>query len=154
MRGLNHDFISGSLLSLVGAGALILAYRLGIGTLREPGAGLIPFGAAALLFLMCLGLAIKGLLEERTARHRDAVFRGIKWGTPVLVLCALLGYGIAFNRLGFRISTFLFTLLLLTMVGRRRWWLTVSYSILIVIAIYLIFVVWLGCELPRGFLRI
>lgn len=154
MRGLNHDFISGSLLSLVGAGALILSYRLGIGTLEEPGAGLIPFGTAALLFLMCLGLAIKGLLEERTARNGEAVFRGIKWGTPVLILCALLAYGLAFDRLGFRISTFLFTLVLLTVVGRRRWWVTMFYSILIMIALDIIFVVWLGCELPRGFFRI
>lgn len=49
----NYDFICGLLLSLVAAGALISAYRLGIGALQEPGAGLIPSGTAALLCLMC-----------------------------------------------------------------------------------------------------
>lgn len=150
---MNYDFISGLFLTLVGAGASTLAYRLGLGSFRDPGPGLIPFGTAALFCLMCIGLVVKGLIEGRIV-NREGVFQGIKWGTLIFVVCALLGYGIALDALGFSICNFLFIVLLLGLVGHRRWWLTLCFSILIVVGIYLIFVAWLGCEFPRGFLGI
>jgi putative tricarboxylic transport membrane protein len=151
---MSYKVISGLLLTLVGAGASLLAYRLGLGNFREPGPGLIPFGTAALFCLMCIGLVVKSLIEGRSVSQRTAVFQGIKWGTLIFVVCALLGYGVALNTLGFSISTFLFIVLLLGVVGRRKWWVTLVSSILIVIGIYLTFVAWLGCEFPRGFLGI
>ena len=151
---MNYKFVSGLFLTLVGAGASLLAYRLGLGNFREPGAGLIPFGTAALLCFMCIGLTVESLIKGRTVRHRAEIFQGIRWGTLIFVVCTLLGYGIAFNTLGFSICTFLFMVLLLGVVGRKRWWLTLCFSILIVIGLYLIFVTWLGCEFPRGFLGI
>lgn len=151
---MNYNFTSGLFLTLVAAAASLLAYRLGLGTLREPGPGLIPFGTALLLGSMCMGLVVRGLIEGRGAGEGEAVFKGIRWGRLILVVCGLLGYGIALDTLGFSVSNFLFMALLLRFVGRKRWWVALVTSILIVVGTYLIFIAWLGSVFPRGLLGI
>jgi len=41
-------------------------------------------------------------------------------------------------------------LVLLGVVSRKKWWLTLTISILTVVSAYLIFVAWLGCQFPTG----
>ena len=152
MKG--YDFVSGLFLTAVSAGASLMAYRLGVGTVREPGPGLIPLGTAALLGLMSIGLVMRSLFQGTQVSKGEKIFQGIRWKTNILVFCALLGYGMAFDALGFSLCTFLFIVLLLGVVGRKKWWWTLGTSILIVVVTYFIFVVWLGCEFPRGFLGV
>lgn len=134
----------------VSIGTCILASRLGFGDIHNPGAGLIPFGAAALLGLMSIGMVIRSLIESIKVRQEKKIFKGISWKTLILVLATLLGYGIAFNTLGFNTCTFLLMLMLLGVVGRLKWWLTLIISLFTVLCAYLIFVVWLGCPFPQG----
>ena len=135
---------------ILSVGVCLKAYQLRLGNISNPGAGLIPFGVAALLFLMSIGLWLKSLLEVKKGYQERQVFKGIQWGRVVLVLCALLGYGIAFNFLGFHICTFLLMILLLGVVGHLKWWLTITISLVTVFCSYLIFEAWLGCPFPRG----
>jgi putative tricarboxylic transport membrane protein len=145
-----YDAFSGAALAIVGSGASLLAYELGLGDLREPGTGLIPFAVAALLALMSLGLVIKSSIARRVAAKPSAVFQGTRWRNLILVILSLLGYGIAFNVLGFNLCNALFMMLLLWQIGRRRWWVILANSMLITAAVYLVFVYWLGCEFPKG----
>ena len=148
---MNHyDFYAGLFLMGVSIGTCILASRLGFGDIHNPGAGLIPFGAAALLGLMSIGMVIRSLIESIKVRQEKKIFKGISWKTLILVLATLLGYGIAFNTLGFNTCTFLLMLILLGVVSRKKWWLTLAISILTVVSAYLIFVVWLDCQFPTG----
>lgn len=135
------------MLSLV---ACLMAYRLRLGNISNPGAGLIPFGVAALLCLMSIGLWLRSLFEVTKGYQEKQVFKGIDWWRVVLVLCTLLGYGIAFNFLGFHICTFLLMILLLGVVCRQKWWVTITISLVTVFCSYLIFEAWLGCPFPRG----
>lgn len=146
----HYDFYAGLFLMGVSMGACILASRLGFGDIHNPGAGLIPFGVAILLGLMSIGLCLRSLFGVIKGYQEREAFKGIEWGRVVLVLCALLGYGVAFNFLGFRICTFLLMILLLGVVGRLKWWLTIAISLFTVLCAYLIFVVWLGCPFPQG----
>lgn len=127
-----------------------MAYDLKLGTVREPGAGLIPFGVAALLGLMSIGLSLKSLFEVTKKDHEKQIFKGIEWGRIALVLFTLVGYGIAFNSLGFHVCTFLLMILLLGVGGRLKWWLAITLSILTTFGAYLIFEAWLGCPFPKG----
>jgi len=145
-----NDFLSGIFLMILSLGVCLMAYQLRLGNISNPGAGLIPFGVAALLFLMSIGLWLKSLLEVKKGYQERQVFKGIQWGRVVLVLCTLLGYGIAFNSLGFHICTFLLMTLLLGAVGRLKWWLTITISLVTVFCSYLIFEAWLGCPFPKG----
>jgi putative tricarboxylic transport membrane protein len=145
-----YDFLSGLFLLLLSVGTCVMAYRLGFGDVHNPGPGLIPFGVAALLFLMSMGLSLGSVFKIRNRYQERGVFQGIDWRRVVLVLCALLGFGIAFNFLGFPICTFLLMIFLLAAVGRQKWWFTVIISFLTVLCAYLIFIVWLECPFPKG----
>lgn len=146
-----YDSLSGLFLMAASIGTCIMAHRLGLGNIGTPGSGLIPFGIAALLGLMSIGMVLKNLPLVIRAHEKNRLFKGIRWKTLVLVLSTLLGYGIALNTLGFIFCTFLLMMFLLGMVGRKKWWWTLSFSIFITVVAYIIFVVWLSCEFPRGF---
>jgi len=145
-----YDFYSGIFLTMLSIATCIFSYRLGLRDIRNPGPGLIPFGVAGLLGLMSMGLLFRSLFGIIKGSQSRAVFKGVKWKRVVLALCGLLGYGITFNFLGFRLCTFFLMVLLLGVVGRQKWWLTFTISILTVIGAYLIFVVLLGCPFPTG----
>ena len=145
-----YDFLSGLFLLLLSAGTCMMAYRLGLGDVHNPGPGLIPIGVAALLFLMSVGLVLRSLFEVIKGHQEKEVFKGVEWKRVILVLASLLGYGIAFNVLGFPICTFLLMVFLLGAVGHQKWWLTIVISFLTVLCAYLIFVVWLECPFPKG----
>ena len=147
----NNDFYSGLFLMALSIGTCIMSYMLGFGEIRNPGAGLIPFGTAALLGFLSIGLVLRSLFEMPRER---GIFQQLRWGTVILVLCALIGYGLVFNLLGFSISTFLLMILLFGVVGRRKWWFTFTFSLLTVLGVYIVFVVWLGCQFPKGFFGI
>jgi len=127
----------------------LLARRLGLGEVHSPGAGLIPFGAAALLGVMALGQFGRSLLA-RASEPDDPASRPSRWSQVSVVLGALLGCGVALNPLGFSASVFLLMVVLLWVVARKSWWATLTLSVLIVTGAYLIFVKWLGVEFPRG----
>ena len=144
------DLISGLFFLFIAVVTCAMAYRLELGTVREPGAGLIPFGVAALLGLMSMGLSVRSLFGVTKQYQEKEVFKGIEWGRIVWVLCALVGYGIAFNFLGFHICTFLLMILLLRVGSRMKWWLTMTLSLIITFCAYIIFEAWLYCPFPKG----
>lgn len=146
----NYDFYSGLFMMVLSVGTCIMSYRLGLGQIHDPGPGFLPFGVAAPLGLMSIGLFLRGLFGGIKVRQEGGGFKGIAWGRVIMVLFVLLGYGIAFNFLGFNICTFLLMTLLLGVLGRRKWWLTLIISLLTVLCAYFIFVVWLRCPFPRG----
>jgi putative tricarboxylic transport membrane protein len=145
-----YDVYSALFLTILSMGTCILAYRLRLGSIHNPGAGLMPFGVAALLGFMSVGLILRGLFGSTAGSQSQGMFKGVEWRGVVLTLCGLLGYGAAFPILGFRLSTFFLMLLFIGGVGRQKWWLTFTVSLLTVVCAHLIFVVWLGCPFPAG----
>ena len=147
-----YDLYPGLLLTAVGVGACILASRLGLGSMYSPGAGLIPFGTAAVLALMSAGMVVGSLI--RTAKERPArttkIFEGVNWTAAIVVLCTLAGYGIAFDTLGFDICNFLMMVVILRVVCRKKSWVTLAISVVTVVGAHLLFVTWLNCQFPRG----
>jgi hypothetical protein len=149
-----HDYYPALFLAVFSGVACIFSYRLGFGSIRNPGPGLIPFGVAGLLGLMSIGLLVKRLAEATSGRGDEAVFADAAWGRGLAVLCGLLGYGLTFEILGFRLCTFLLMILLLAAVGRQKWWVALAVSFFTVVFAHFIFVVWLGCPFPTGPFRI
>jgi hypothetical protein len=145
-----YDFLPGLFLMILSAGTCFIALRLGLGNIHNPGPGLIPIGVAAILFLMSLGLILRSFFEAIKGPQGKEVFKGMEWKRVILVLGSLLGYGIAFNTLGFNICTFLLMVLLLGVVGHQKWWLTLVISLFTVVCTHLIFVAWLECPFPKG----
>ena len=66
------------------------------------------------------------------------------------MLVSLMAYTFLFVFLGYLISTFLFTLFLLSTVSSYRWVFVLATSVLTAVASYLLFVVLLKTQLPKG----
>jgi hypothetical protein len=124
---------------------------IGIGTLRKPGPGLLAFGAGAGIGLLSLGLLIQSLTSKAKGIkpvHTESLTHRVKF---VLICLSPFAYMMIINWFGFAFSTFLFVIFLLYAIESERWWRMVLKAVLITIGNYLIFVVWLGLSLPKGF---
>ena len=79
----------------VGTGVIYLSYHLGLGTLTHPGPGFLAFWSGVLLCFLSGLVFIKGGMEgARGVRRIGQIWTGIKWSKAVLVLLALVLYGL------------------------------------------------------------
>jgi hypothetical protein len=77
-----RDLISGAFLILLSLGACIMAYRLGLGTGSNPGAGFAGFGIAVLLGLMSVCMLIKALVRVSGITKRRKKLRQLCGKNP------------------------------------------------------------------------
>ena len=123
---------------------------IGVGSLRRPGPGLLALGAGAGIGLLALAVFIRTFLSKPAVDvgQDEKSIRRVKF---FLMCISLFVYAVLISWLGFALSTFLFVLFLFRMVQVERWWRSLVKAVLITLGNYLVFVVWLGIHLPRGF---
>jgi putative tricarboxylic transport membrane protein len=128
------------------------AAQIGIGSLQQPGPGLMVFGSGAGVGLLALWLLVHSSLYKAGQHTVPAEESPLRKG-PFLLLCAsLFIYTLAASRLGFLIATFLFIIFVFRLVESEPWWRTLLKAVLITVGNYLLFVIWLGLSLPKGIL--
>ena len=71
----------------------------------------------------------------------------------ILVVISVLLYALLMERLGFIPTTLLLFIFLLGVVERKKWFFTISTSVLVTGITYLIFEIWLKSQLPKGLLE-
>ena len=138
------DLCASAFLTALAAAACVIAYRIGPGDIHNPGPGFMPLATAGLLGLMALGQ----LGRDLGRGAEPAAFALGRFGTVLVVIGALAGFGMAIETLGFAVSGALM-LTVLFVVARKRWWVAALAAILIVAIARLIF--WaLGVPFPEG----
>src|SRR5262249_27005512 len=106
------ELITKLLWALVGIAIIWLASGLGIGSVDEPGPGMMSVGLGMLMVLIGLGGAVKQLLERRRELPLLLWSNGmIIRVTGVVVLLA--AYILLFEKIGFLITTFALLAILL-----------------------------------------
>jgi hypothetical protein len=146
-----RDLVSGIFLILLSLSISITAYKLGLGTGSEPGAGFAAFGIAALLGLLSVWMFIGAFIRiSREGSKKEADTQKIMWKKPLLILVILSAYGFFFNFLGFPLSTFFLMVFMVWIFGRRKLSVALIVSLLTVALSYTLFVVALGLPLPMG----
>mgnify|MGYP001063584779 CR=1 FL=1 len=142
--------------SWIGIGAIIcfFAWKVHLGSFWEPGPGFVAFASG--LFISVVGLIM--LFSQTLSRiSRDdgfdlnLTFRNISWPRLGYTMVLLFGYAVFLNTLGFILTTFLLMWGLLYDREKHNWALSFITSLAIVGASYLVFEIWLRCQLPRGF---
>jgi hypothetical protein len=142
----------------IGIGIIIcaLAWKVDLGSFREPGSGFVAFIAG--LFFSVLGLVmVLSRIYSKVSMKAGPVSGQTFRGAPVLLLLftvgVLLGYGLFLEILGYNVTTFLVMWALFYLFyekGKGR----VVFSFLVSIATtgvtYLVFEVWLRSQLPHG----
>jgi putative tricarboxylic transport membrane protein len=125
----------------------------GVGTLDRPGPGFLSFGAGAAMGLLALafliGTFLKGQANSEPSGEAEESGHTAK---VVAISVALFVYAVVVNWLGFLLATLLFVFFLFRIVETESWWRSLLKGLLVTAGNYLVFVVWLGINLPKGVL--
>lgn len=142
------DLYASAFLAAIAAAASYLGYRIGPGDIRNPGPGFMPLATAGLLGLMALGQLGRDLAVAVRRGAEPAAFVRVSFGTVLVVIGVLAGFGMAIETLGLSVSGALM-LTALFIVAHKRWWVAALAAILIAMIARLIF--WaLGVPFPEG----
>jgi putative tricarboxylic transport membrane protein len=131
---------------------LIQSLRMGVGTLGNPGMGLMACGASGLMALLSLILLVQSILGKKGAEERVRPFAGIMLGRVIGAVVGIFFYTLFLASLGYLIATFLLMACLLVIVGRLKWWLLITFPGLTSLVSYYVFAKLFQCPLPAGIL--
>lgn len=128
------------------------AMEIEVGTLGQPGPGLLSFGAGAGIGLLALVLLIQTFMSGSHPEPKAETGRSGRTAIVVAISVSLFVYTLAVNWLGFILATLMFVFFLFRIVETESWWRSTIKAVLVMAGNYMLFVVWLGLRLPRGFL--
>ena len=138
----------------IGAGSFYEGYRLGVGDLHNPGPGFIFFWMGLIMIGLSLSILVRDALRKFPAGEMTSVWSGIHWKKVISVLISLLLYSYFFTTLGFLLSATILLVFLFKAVEPQRWRVAILGAVSSALIAYLVFYVWLGSQLPKGFLEI
>jgi putative tricarboxylic transport membrane protein len=132
-------------LAFIGAGFAAQALTMTFGNLDLPGPGFFPFALGLLLIALSVAIFIMVIQEPREAPKVELGH------SPVLITMAAMSLAAAlFERAGAFLSLGGFTLAMLVLVGRVRIIPAVLASVIGMLAVWYVFKVLLGVQLPTG----
>ncbi len=129
------------------------SYKLGLGTLHQPGPGFLFFWTGIVVAILSLTVVVRSFRKRSPDEAKESVFAGWNVTKIVLVLLSLLLYGLLMERLGFLIVTLLLFVFLLGVIEKKRWSFVVSVSLIVTAASYLVFEMALQSQLPKGLME-
>jgi putative tricarboxylic transport membrane protein len=128
-----------------------VSYRLSLGSLHKPGSGFMPFWSGAFVGILAAISLVQDIISRRKAALQEAREK-VTWKSIALTLCFFLVYILVLERAGYIIATVLFVGIILKTIERKGWFLSSWVAVVMALASYYIFKVWLQAELPKGFL--
>ena len=138
----------------VGMGVCYGGYDLELGTLRDPGSGFMFFWVGIIMVGLSASILIRALKMKAEVERISILGKDIRWKKIIAVLAVLFLYAYAFTSLGFILTTGLLLLFLFKAVEPQRWSWAVLGAIVSTLTAYGVFQLWLGSQLPKGFLGI
>ncbi len=125
-----------------------------MGHLGKPGPGFLPFWVAVITALLSGVLWLQVGLRQPASEQVKFLSGEGRWPKVVLTTGALLAYALLVETLGFIICTLLLLLLLFRVIGRQKWWVVFTGTVLVTLAAYILFKLVLNVYLPAGLFRI
>ncbi len=141
------DLLAGSLLALVGVGAIVGAFRLHIGTPLHPQPGFFPFLGGSALALLAVVLMVQATLGWSTGSEAFG-----RVGPPATMVAGMAVYVVILEPVGFVPATILIAGIILRVMGVRSWRALVLASSFLAVFTYYLFARLLGIDLPAGVL--
>ena len=146
------DRVSGIFWFLFSVFVSIESYRLGLGTLHQPGPGFLSFWTSVAMGIISIGVLARAWTPMEAGERKSPIFGKENLLKIAFVLLSLFLYAFFMEVLGFIPVTLLLFIFLLGMIERKRWRLTIFVSIVVTGISYLLFEVWLKAQLPKGLL--
>jgi putative tricarboxylic transport membrane protein len=135
---------------LVAVYACIGAIRMGLGSLRAPGMGLMPFGASVLLAFLSLIVFFRGFLDKGAPKSQPISSHALGKGV-LLILVVLIVYAKLMPVAGYLIATFFLMAFLFLVAERNKAWQMLLLSFVTTVITYFVFSKWFNLQFPRGF---
>ena len=146
------DRVSGSFWFLFCLFIIYQSYKLGLGSVYQPGPGFLFFWAGIVVAIMALVVVLLSFRAQPAEEAKD-VPAGKRTTTKViLVLVALFVYAALMEYLGFFIVTLALFIFLLGVIEKKKWWFAVVVSAAVTLFAYLVFETALQSQLPKGIL--
>lgn len=145
------DQISSLFLLIVSVIILASSIKASLGSLGEPGSGMIPFLAASLMGMFSLsGLVLASMKNSGRLERPAFAFRELNWKNLGMTVAALLAFPFVLRLLGFDLTVFGFILLLAKATEPRRWVIAVLFALSTTVVCHLVFIYWLKLSLEKG----
>ena len=135
---------------LIGLLVIMESYRLDIGRIEKPGAGMMPLLLGIIMVLISLRVLL-GFVPRRGGREgvgEKTMWAGVNFWRMGLAMLTLAGYGMVLERIGFSLATALCLFVLFKFVGSEGWRRALMLTCLTVVGVYLLFVTLLRMEMP------
>ena len=147
---IKRDFFSS--LFFVGLSIFICQQSIfiGIGTLENPGSGMLSFGASIVIGVLSFWLCIKSFRSKKSSENISDP-APIRWGKFFTLCICLFSYALVVEYVGFVGTTFFFVLSLFYLNKVNNYWLVIVGAVFIAIGNYVLFGILLGLSLPQGF---
>jgi putative tricarboxylic transport membrane protein len=118
-----------------------------------PGPGFLPFFSGLALIFVSLFVLIPALLQREAAENIEDFFpQRDSLRKILLVLVALIAFGIVMEYAGYLFTTFFFMFFVTWIMEPKRWLTFGLLALFTAVMSYLLFVVLLEVELPKGLL--
>ena len=147
-----YDKITSFLWFCLGLYVAIKASFIGIGSMSNPGPGFIfLWGGMGLCFFSVIVFA-SVCFKKSGGRKKAILWKEIRWKKLILLILSLLVFTYFFEKIGFVISVLLLMVYLFKGIEYQKWSVAVVSAVLTSLLAYVVFAVFLGCQLPRGLL--
>jgi putative tricarboxylic transport membrane protein len=147
------EIIGGAVIFLFGAVTTFLSLSMPIGTFRKSGTGMFPLILGILLMFLSGLYLLRLFLKTRAIREKSLIGEiSGSLNQLILFFATMVLVTLFFNRFGYLLSSFLLMLVLLRILGVRRWRFNLPLSLITAIACYFLFVQWLKIPLPKGWI--
>jgi len=148
----NRDFFSSLIFIALGTIFCTGGLKYKLSHFGSPGAGFFPFLFGLVLIGLSVGLLIVSATElkkpsENFFPQKDSLRK------ILLAAGALLAYILGLPYTGFLLITFLFIVFMFRFIEPANWPPTLLAAFLTSAISFVIFELWLGVQLPKGFLR-
>jgi len=148
----NPDQYSGIFWILLGGAITVSSFFYGVGSFSTPGPGFITFLAGAVLTLLSVILFISSTRAKGAGESLRSLWEGRQTGKALYILGLLVAYMFLVTPLGFLLSTFLLLIFLFRVQAAYSLRQLIFLSAAATVASLVVFDVWLGVQLPRGFI--
>jgi putative tricarboxylic transport membrane protein len=135
-------------------GGLFVAGALQQGLMRRgvPGPGFLPFFSGLALIFVSFFVLIPARSQREKDRSSDFFPERDSFRKILFALVALFAFVVALEYAGYLLTTFLFMFFVVRLMEPRGWRITTLLALLTAVLSYMLFVVLLEVQLPKGLL--
>jgi hypothetical protein len=136
---------------------LIFGLHLPLGSLREPGPGMLPLALSLLLILSGIPRFFQGRSKREEDEQQREPTRGEslkKLITPLKIVGVTGGFILALEGLGYLLASLIYMFLLFFWISRYRIWAAIALSLVIGLGSWVFFGRILAVPLPKGILSL